>query len=144
TDKTNITRKPSKMGKHGHGKRKSTREAKDSKPKPEKVKLQSNGQTSVKEIENGAKNHCYYSSVVSNLPRVKSRGFLQLRVKMENSSDQEQDGKDKSVKSSSLIGSLMPRGLKEAQEMMIFALDHSHNKHKGHIKDCQLGNPCEL
>ncbi|GJZ87307.1 putative ribonuclease H-like domain-containing protein [Tanacetum coccineum] len=38
-------------------------------------------------------------------------------------------------------GSLMPRGLKEAQEMMIFALDHSHNKHKGHIKDCQLGNP---
>ncbi|GJZ73246.1 hypothetical protein Tco_0637392, partial [Tanacetum coccineum] len=64
--------------------------------------------------------------------------------KMENSSDQEQDGKDKSVKSSSLIGSLMPRGLKEAQEMMNFALDHSHNKHKGHIKDCQLGNPCEL
>ncbi|GKE53688.1 hypothetical protein Tco_1488844 [Tanacetum coccineum] len=29
------------MGKHGHKKRKSTREAKDSKPKPEKVKLQS-------------------------------------------------------------------------------------------------------
>ncbi|GJS60038.1 hypothetical protein Tco_0654822 [Tanacetum coccineum] len=46
--------------------------------------------------------------------------------------------------SSSLIGSLMPRRLKEAQEMMIFALDHSHNKHKGHIKDCQLGNPCEF
>ncbi|GJX45810.1 reverse transcriptase domain-containing protein [Tanacetum coccineum] len=41
TDKTNITRKPSKIGKHGHEKRKSTREAKDSKPKPEKVKLQS-------------------------------------------------------------------------------------------------------
>ncbi|GKC34168.1 hypothetical protein Tco_1046552 [Tanacetum coccineum] len=60
---------------------------------------------------------------------------------MGNSSDQEQDGKDKSVKSNSLIGSLMPRILKEAQEMMIFALDHSHNKHKGHIKDCQLGNP---
>ncbi|GJV57025.1 reverse transcriptase domain-containing protein [Tanacetum coccineum] len=38
TDKTNITRKPSKTGKHGHEKRKSTREAKDSKPKPEKVK----------------------------------------------------------------------------------------------------------
>ncbi|GJR69773.1 hypothetical protein Tco_0015838 [Tanacetum coccineum] len=75
----------------------------------------------------GRQNHGYYSSVVSNLPRVKSRGFLQLRVKIENSSDQEQDGKDKSVKSSSLIGSLMPRGLKEAQEMMIFALDHSHN-----------------
>ncbi|GKB68487.1 hypothetical protein Tco_0929899 [Tanacetum coccineum] len=41
TDITKITRKQSKTGKHGHGKRKSTREAKDSKPKPEKVKLQS-------------------------------------------------------------------------------------------------------
>ncbi|GKE70118.1 hypothetical protein Tco_1528190, partial [Tanacetum coccineum] len=33
--------KPSKTGKHEHEKRKSTREAKDSKPKPKKVKLQS-------------------------------------------------------------------------------------------------------
>ncbi|GJQ88955.1 reverse transcriptase domain-containing protein [Tanacetum coccineum] len=32
-------KKTIKTGKHGHGKRKSTREAKDSKPKPEKVKL---------------------------------------------------------------------------------------------------------
>ncbi|GJX54641.1 hypothetical protein Tco_0283010, partial [Tanacetum coccineum] len=51
TDISKITRKPSKTGKHGHGKRKSTREAKDSKPKPEKVKLQSKkvnpGQTKV-------------------------------------------------------------------------------------------------
>ncbi|GKE14179.1 hypothetical protein Tco_1421756, partial [Tanacetum coccineum] len=38
TDKTNITRKPSKTGKHEHGKRKSTKEAKDAKPKPGKVK----------------------------------------------------------------------------------------------------------
>ncbi|GJS96308.1 hypothetical protein Tco_0803276 [Tanacetum coccineum] len=37
TDKTKITRKPSKMGKHGHGKRKSTKEAKDSEAKPRKV-----------------------------------------------------------------------------------------------------------
>ncbi|GJZ10326.1 reverse transcriptase domain-containing protein [Tanacetum coccineum] len=51
TDISKITRKPPKTGKHGHGKRKSTREAKDSKPKPEKVKLQSNGQTSVKESQ---------------------------------------------------------------------------------------------
>ncbi|GJR06544.1 ribonuclease H-like domain-containing protein [Tanacetum coccineum] len=36
TDKTKITRKPSKMGKHGHEKRKSTREVKDSKRKPRK------------------------------------------------------------------------------------------------------------
>ncbi|GJZ29574.1 ribonuclease H-like domain-containing protein [Tanacetum coccineum] len=41
TDISKIIRKPSKTGKHGHEKRKSTREAKDSKPKPEKVKLQS-------------------------------------------------------------------------------------------------------
>ncbi|GKB66306.1 reverse transcriptase domain-containing protein, partial [Tanacetum coccineum] len=41
TDMSKITRKPSKTGKHGHEKRKSTREAKDSKLKPEKVKLQS-------------------------------------------------------------------------------------------------------
>ncbi|GKD22479.1 hypothetical protein Tco_1224182, partial [Tanacetum coccineum] len=51
TDISKITRKPSKTGKHGYGKRKSTREAKDSKPKPEKVKLQSKkvnpGQTKV-------------------------------------------------------------------------------------------------
>ncbi|GKC40530.1 putative ribonuclease H-like domain-containing protein, partial [Tanacetum coccineum] len=38
-DISKITRKPSKTSKHGHGKRNSTREAKDS--KPEKVKLQS-------------------------------------------------------------------------------------------------------
>ncbi|GJW44517.1 hypothetical protein Tco_0073316 [Tanacetum coccineum] len=38
TDISNIARKPSKTGKHEHGKQKSTREAKDSKPKPEKVK----------------------------------------------------------------------------------------------------------
>ncbi|GKF27880.1 hypothetical protein Tco_0094222, partial [Tanacetum coccineum] len=41
TDISKITRKPSKTGKHGHEKRKSTREAKNSKLKPEKVNLQS-------------------------------------------------------------------------------------------------------
>ncbi|GJW25425.1 hypothetical protein Tco_0039236, partial [Tanacetum coccineum] len=111
TDKTKITRKPSKTGKHEHGNQKSQ----------EKPRIQSKSQQVVN-----------------------PQSTLVKQVKMENSSDQEQDGKDKSVKSSSLIGLLMPRGLKEAQEMMIFALDHSHNKHKGHIKDCQLGNPCEL
>ncbi|GJY38255.1 putative reverse transcriptase domain-containing protein [Tanacetum coccineum] len=38
TDISNITRKPSKTGKHGHEKRKSTKEARDAKPKPGKVK----------------------------------------------------------------------------------------------------------
>ncbi|GJW68562.1 hypothetical protein Tco_0122986 [Tanacetum coccineum] len=37
TEISKITRNPSKTGKHGHEKRKSTKEAKDSKPKPRKV-----------------------------------------------------------------------------------------------------------
>ncbi|GJT07277.1 reverse transcriptase domain-containing protein [Tanacetum coccineum] len=37
-DKTKITRKPSKTGKHGHEERKSTKEARDAKPKAGKVK----------------------------------------------------------------------------------------------------------
>ncbi|GJW82614.1 hypothetical protein Tco_0146589 [Tanacetum coccineum] len=41
TDISKITRKPPKTGKHGHEKQKSTRETKDSKPEPEKVKSQS-------------------------------------------------------------------------------------------------------
>ncbi|GKC87649.1 hypothetical protein Tco_1148298 [Tanacetum coccineum] len=48
TDKTKITRKSSKMGKHGHGNQKSTKEAKDSKLKPRKVNY---GQASVKESQ---------------------------------------------------------------------------------------------
>ncbi|GKB86460.1 hypothetical protein Tco_0958732 [Tanacetum coccineum] len=41
TDISKITRKPSRTGKPGHENRKSTKEAKDAKPKPEKVNLQS-------------------------------------------------------------------------------------------------------
>ncbi|GJW30819.1 integrase, catalytic region, zinc finger, CCHC-type containing protein [Tanacetum coccineum] len=41
TDISKITRKLSKTGKHEHEKRKSTKEAKDSKPKPKKVNSQS-------------------------------------------------------------------------------------------------------
>ncbi|GKF12553.1 hypothetical protein Tco_0050479, partial [Tanacetum coccineum] len=41
TDISKITRKQSKTGKHRHWNQKSTREAKDSKPKKEKVKSQS-------------------------------------------------------------------------------------------------------
>ncbi|GJR89712.1 hypothetical protein Tco_0213723 [Tanacetum coccineum] len=48
TDKTNITRKPSKTGKHEHGNQKSTKEAMDLKPKPRKVNY---GQASVKESQ---------------------------------------------------------------------------------------------
>ncbi|GKB44478.1 hypothetical protein Tco_0889420 [Tanacetum coccineum] len=38
TDISKITRKQSKTGKHEHEKRKSTKEARDAKPKPGKVK----------------------------------------------------------------------------------------------------------
>ncbi|GJV06242.1 3-phosphoglycerate kinase [Tanacetum coccineum] len=38
TDISKITRKPPKTSKHGHGERKSTKEARDAKPKPGKVK----------------------------------------------------------------------------------------------------------
>ncbi|GJZ38868.1 hypothetical protein Tco_0585431 [Tanacetum coccineum] len=38
TDISKITRKPSKTGKHGHEERKSTKEARDAKPKAGKVK----------------------------------------------------------------------------------------------------------
>ncbi|GJS89336.1 hypothetical protein Tco_0771972 [Tanacetum coccineum] len=48
TDKTNITRKPSKTSIHEHGNQKSTKEAKDSNPKPRKVNY---GQASVKESQ---------------------------------------------------------------------------------------------
>ncbi|GKG22513.1 hypothetical protein Tco_0387816, partial [Tanacetum coccineum] len=50
-------------------------------------------------------------------------GFSQLKVNLDYSSEEQQDGKDKLVKPSILIGSLMPRALKEAQEMMIFTLE---------------------
>ncbi|GJX52645.1 hypothetical protein Tco_0281014 [Tanacetum coccineum] len=48
-DKTKITRKPSKTGKHGHGKRKSTKEARNSRPKSKSQSSQSTlGQLRVK------------------------------------------------------------------------------------------------
>ncbi|GKB10795.1 hypothetical protein Tco_0844718, partial [Tanacetum coccineum] len=68
-DKSKITRKPSKTGKHGHGKWKSTREAKDSKPKPEKVKLHK---------EKLVKSKALISSLSSNAPLdlVKAQGCV--------------------------------------------------------------------
>ncbi|GKB24761.1 hypothetical protein Tco_0864162 [Tanacetum coccineum] len=63
---------------------------------------------------------------------------------LDNSRDDQQDGKDKLVKSSTLIGSLMPRELKEAQEMMIFTLELLTQVTQAVTsKDCQLGNPCD-
>ncbi|GJX82935.1 hypothetical protein Tco_0332416 [Tanacetum coccineum] len=51
SDSTDISKITTKTGKHGHEKRKSTREAKDSKPKPKKVNSQSTmGQQNEKEL----------------------------------------------------------------------------------------------
>ncbi|GJS29741.1 hypothetical protein Tco_0490361 [Tanacetum coccineum] len=76
-----------------------------------------------------------------NTTQLKRRGFSQLKVNLDYSSEEQQDGKDKLVKSSTLIGSLMPRGLKEAQEMMIFTLDILTQVTQAVTsKDCQLGN----
>ncbi|GJV32335.1 retrovirus-related pol polyprotein from transposon TNT 1-94 [Tanacetum coccineum] len=101
TDKTKITRKPSKNGQTRTRERKSVQE-------PEaKVKKSTSGD-------------------------------------LDNSRDDQQDGKDKLVKSSTLIGSLMPRELKEAQEMMIFTLELlTQVTQVVTSKDCQLGNPCD-
>ncbi|GKF56855.1 hypothetical protein Tco_0170392 [Tanacetum coccineum] len=66
-----------------------------------------------------------------NTTQSKRRGFSQLKVNLDYSSEEQQDGKDKLVKSSTLIGSLMPRGLKEAQEMMILTLDSLREKAQG-------------
>ncbi|GJZ45638.1 putative reverse transcriptase domain-containing protein [Tanacetum coccineum] len=67
-----------------------------------------------------------------------------ILVNLDYSSEEQQDGKDKLVKSSTLIGSLMPRGLKEAQEMMIFTLELLTQVTQAVTsKDCQLGNPCD-
>ncbi|GJX68493.1 reverse transcriptase domain-containing protein, partial [Tanacetum coccineum] len=79
-----------------------------------------------------------------NTTQSKRRGFSQLKVNLDYSSEEQQDGKDKLVKSSTLIGSLMPRGLKEAQEMMIFTLELLTQVTQAVTsKDCQLGNPLQ-
>ncbi|GJS79535.1 hypothetical protein Tco_0729416 [Tanacetum coccineum] len=80
-----------------------------------------------------------------NTTQSKRRGFSQLKVNLDYSSEEQQDGKDKLVKSSTLIGSLMPRELKEAQEMMIFTLELLTQVTQAVTsKDCQLGNPFEI
>ncbi|GJS41089.1 hypothetical protein Tco_0566132 [Tanacetum coccineum] len=57
TDISKITRKPSKTGKHGHEKWKSTIEAKDAKPKPEKVKTKGFSKLKVKDDNSRARLH---------------------------------------------------------------------------------------
>ncbi|GJV25897.1 reverse transcriptase domain-containing protein [Tanacetum coccineum] len=65
TDISKITRKPSRTGKPGHENRKSTKEAKDAKPKPKKVNLQSKfGQT----VVNRSQSNKRQTQNVSNQP----------------------------------------------------------------------------
>ncbi|GKA02584.1 hypothetical protein Tco_0675365 [Tanacetum coccineum] len=59
----------------------------------------------------------------------KRRGFSQLKVNLDNSRDDQQDGKDKLVKSSTLIGSLKPRELKEAQESPLKGSSQPEGEH---------------
>ncbi|GJU87073.1 putative reverse transcriptase domain-containing protein [Tanacetum coccineum] len=76
TDKTKITRKPSKTGKHGHGKRESTKEAKDSKPKPEKVKLQSKVVKKSKKVNSQSTSVNYGSTKVKSVISMPSLAHL--------------------------------------------------------------------
>ncbi|GKD43678.1 reverse transcriptase domain-containing protein, partial [Tanacetum coccineum] len=97
TDISKITRKQSKTGKHGHEKRKSTREAKDSEPKPEKM---------VK-------------------PQSKKVNPSKEKGENDYSSEAQQDGRVKNVISRALIGSLKLEGhvaMKKAQGEVGFTL----------------------
>ncbi|GJX27633.1 hypothetical protein Tco_0235712 [Tanacetum coccineum] len=111
TDISTIIRKPSKTGKHEHENRKSTKEAKDSKPKPRKVKKSKLWSTFSQP----------WSTEV-NPQKDRSSKVTTLVPQDDNSSDQQQNGRVNYVKSSTLIGSLKPHGLKEAQEKRGFAL----------------------
>ncbi|GJS98617.1 reverse transcriptase domain-containing protein [Tanacetum coccineum] len=117
TDISKITRKPSKTGKHGHGKRKSTREAKDSKPKPEKVKLQSKkvnpGQTKVISQRTKPKTVSLYSQ---NKGLLKIEGYKR-QSKWSTSSWQ---GEISQIKSSHWITQARrPRGYEESTRRAI-------------------------
>ncbi|GJX96385.1 hypothetical protein Tco_0352183 [Tanacetum coccineum] len=87
TDISKITRKPSRTGKPGHEKRKSTKEARDAKPKnlaPTMVTIHPSSQ---------------------NLPSSQNRGqmdkgFSQLKGTEDNSRARLQDGRERLVKSS--------------------------------------------
>ncbi|GJR48904.1 hypothetical protein Tco_1317007 [Tanacetum coccineum] len=76
TDISKITRKQSKTGKHGHEKRKSTREAKDSKPKPEKVKLQSKVVKKSKKVNSQSTSVNYGSTKVKSVISMPSLAHL--------------------------------------------------------------------
>ncbi|GJX20942.1 reverse transcriptase domain-containing protein, partial [Tanacetum coccineum] len=106
-----ITRKPSKTGKHGHEERKSMKEARDAKPKLGKVKKSKLWSTSSQPW-----------SIEINPQKDKTSKVTTLVPQDDNSSDQQQNGRVNYVKSSTLIGSLKPHGLKEAQEKRGFAL----------------------
>ncbi|GJZ09834.1 retrovirus-related pol polyprotein from transposon TNT 1-94 [Tanacetum coccineum] len=113
TDKTKITRKPSKMGKHGY---ENGRVCKSQKPKSEKSTLE--------EIPSANNSYIVHPSLPFN-PQGKTRGFSKLKVQKSNSRVQDQDGKI-NTSSEVLIGG-NPQGechvnMKKAQRMGIFTL----------------------
>ncbi|GJR54644.1 hypothetical protein Tco_1405165, partial [Tanacetum coccineum] len=97
TDISKITRKQSKTGKHGHGNQKSTKEAKDSKPKPEKSSL-------IKKKEKGAKGVFTIHPSLPNFTMVKREGKQELMGIKGNSSSLFKDSREKSVIPRLLIG----------------------------------------
>ncbi|GJW86548.1 hypothetical protein Tco_0161888 [Tanacetum coccineum] len=113
TDISKITRKPSKTGKHGHEKRKSSIEAKDAKPKPEKVNLQSNWSNLGQQKSTTKGQNPKYSTLVlqvseksTNVTMGKSKGFCKLKGTEDNSRARLHNGRVNYVKSRALIDHL--------------------------------------
>ncbi|GJT42306.1 hypothetical protein Tco_0951021 [Tanacetum coccineum] len=112
------------------------KEAKESKPKPEKSSL-------IKKVRQGI---ITVHSSSQSCPHLKTRGNCKLRVKDVYSSGLYQDIMDKSVKSSSY----WPRRIREdhvqeekAQEKLQFYTNFTLRRNTTcHITDCHAGNPC--
>ncbi|GJR60715.1 reverse transcriptase domain-containing protein [Tanacetum coccineum] len=94
-DKTTITRKPSKTGKHGHGKRKSTKEARNSRPKSKSQSSQ---------------------STLGQL-RSEREGFYQSKGGKDHSSGQVHNGREKDVILIGKVKQRITRGLEKVQGM---------------------------
>ncbi|GJU37856.1 putative reverse transcriptase domain-containing protein [Tanacetum coccineum] len=117
-DISKITRKSSKTGKHGHEERKSTKEAKNSKPKPRKVNY---GQATLEKAPRWVTIHHPLQFTTQS----KAKGFSKLKGDLGNSMALIQEGMVKNVISRALIGSLKLEGhvaMKKAQGEVGFTI----------------------
>ncbi|GKD41192.1 hypothetical protein Tco_1261399, partial [Tanacetum coccineum] len=91
---------------------------------------------------------CYYSSSLSSLPRVKSKGFHKLKGKKDNSWELVQHGRVKTSFKASYWW--VPKKnhtwiLRKHKRKGYFTLDTLSKKAQVvSITDCHAGNPCEL